>query len=62
MQPRKLTVNEPLGAMGDRRTGLDLEFFFFVYNELRGFHEVSIYQGRLAGESVMATTKGVLSP
>jgi hypothetical protein len=48
--------------MGDRRTGLDLEFFFFVYNELRGFHEVSIYQGRLVGESVLATTKGVLSP
>ena len=49
MQPGKLAIDEALGAMGDRRTGLGVRFFFFYYNGLRGFHEVSIHPRTEAG-------------
>ena len=31
------------GLLADRRAGLGIRFFFFNYNGLCGFHEVSIH-------------------
>jgi len=40
VQPGQLAIDEAFGAIGDRRAGLDLRFFFCSYNSLRGFHQV----------------------
>ena len=56
MQPGKLAIDEAFGAFGDRRTGRDFGFFFFNYNGLRGFHEVSIHP--TAGRGVISHAGG----
>src|ERR1019366_1638606 len=43
MQPGKLAINEAFGAGAHLWTGLDIRFFFFNYNSLRGFHQGSIH-------------------
>jgi hypothetical protein len=54
VQPGKLAINETLGAFADRWTGPGIHFFFFNYNGLRGFHNVSIHpkagDGAISGD------------
>ena len=45
MQPGQLAVDEPFGARGDRRGNFGIGFFFFYFNSLYGFHQVSIHLG-----------------
>src|SRR2546421_1287770 len=45
MQPGQLAVDEPFGARGDRRGNFEIGFFFFYFNSLYGFHQVSIHLG-----------------
>ena len=43
MQPGQLAIDETFGAGRHRWAGLGIRFFFFNYNSLRGFHEVSVH-------------------
>ena len=46
MQPGQLAIDEALGAGGDRSAEpSNIQLFFFAFNGLCGFHQVSIHLG-----------------
>ena len=61
MQPGQLAVDETFRACADRRDRPATPFFFFNYNSLCGFHEVSIHPGRTPAPSEQCGAKHVLS-
>jgi hypothetical protein len=43
MQPGQFAIDEALGTIGNRWDSLDIRFFLFNYNSLRGFHKKSVH-------------------